>query len=392
MKNIVFCGYNVFPIGFAQMQRLMLIAKGLSEQDVNVLIMCRYGTYNKKSTNIAAEGVFENIPYIYCSGESFRRVGFLSRNVKKLKGLVMEFIYLLKKRITGKLDYIFVSTNSFENAIYYSLLARLLFTKSLIDNTEYWSAVKRHKFGFGEKIYDFLTPILYHKVICISDFLYEHTLKFKKQKHILKIPAIVDFSKFNNKTSNKAINDYVLFCGSAVYFEVVNFIISSYEVIEDDIIKLILVCSNGRNSDFEKLNDRIASSSKKNLIILKRDISYKELVSLYQNSLALLIPLRPTIEDRARFPHKLGEYTASKSLIITTNLGEIPNYFRDLENALISKNYSIDEFGTKIDYAIKEKIIIKEIKQKSFETGLLHFDYKINGKKIYNFLYENQKI
>jgi glycosyltransferase involved in cell wall biosynthesis len=155
-------------------------------------------------------------------------------------------------------------------------------------------------------------------------------------------------------------------------------------------VKLVLVSSNGRKSDFERLNNKINASPKKKLIVLKRDLPYDELVSLYQNSLALLIPIRPITEDTARFPHKLGEYTASKSLIITTNFGEVRNYFKDLENALISKNYSIEEYSAKIDYAIKQKFFLKEIKENSFETGRLNFDYKISGIKIYNFLYKNQ--
>lgn len=389
MENIVFCGYNVFPIGYAQTQRLLLIAKGLNEQKVNVHILCRYGTYNANQKNVESEGTYENIPYYYCSGESFRNNDFFIRNIKKVRGIVMEFIFLFKKRIAGKLDYILVSTNSFENAIYYSLLSKMLFTKTIIDNTEYWSSVNREKINFGDAIYDFLTPILYNKVICISDFLFNHTLKFKKEKNILKIPAIVDFSKFDSETQKPNVNNYILFCGSAVYFEIIDFIIASFEAIENDLVKLVLVSSNGSNSDFEKLYKRIDSSPKKSLIVVKKDLSYEVLVSLYKNSLALLIPLRPTIEDMARFPHKLGEYTASKSIIVTTKFGEIPNYFIDSENALIANKYSIEEYAAKINLAIVQNDAIEKMKINSFETGLLNFDYKNSGKKIYNFLFKS---
>lgn len=387
MKNIVFCGYNVFPIGYAQTQRLLLIAKGLNEQKVNVHILCKYGTYSENGKNVEASGNYENIPYLYCSGESFRRSDFFRRNIKKFRGVVLEFVFLFKKRIAGQLDYIFVSTNSFENAIYYFLLSKVLFTKAVIDNTEYWSSVNREKINFGDKIYDFVTPILYDKVICISDFLFKHTLKFKNEKNILKIPAIVDFSKFSSETQKSDVNNYILFCGSAVYFEIIDFIISSFEALENGCVKLVLVSSNGSNSDFEKLNIRIDSSPKKNLIVVKRDLSYEILVSLYKNSIALLIPLRPTIEDMARFPHKLGEYTASKSIIVTTNFGEIPNYFVDLKNALIANKYSIEEYAAKINFAIEQNDAIEKMKMNSFEIGLLHFDYKNNGKKTFNFLF-----
>ena len=45
------------------------------------------------------------------------------------------------------------------------------------------------------------------------------------------------------------------------------------------------------------------------------------------NSEALLIPLRNTIQDIARFPNKLSEYVGVSGLIITTDVGEIKDYF-----------------------------------------------------------------
>jgi glycosyltransferase involved in cell wall biosynthesis len=387
-KQIVFCGYNVFPYGFAQTQRLLLIARGLQLNHCEVTVLCRNGTYSIGQNNSEANGVFETIKYKYSSGYSYRPNSFVKRNFLKIKGVLNECLFLIKKRFSGELDYIFVTTNTFDKVLYYSILSKLLFTHSVIDNTEFWSAVKRQKWSFGEKLYDYLSPRLYNKVICISDFLYTHTLQIKNETNVLKIPAIVDFEKFEDSSSQLESNGkFILFCGSAVYYPIIQFIIEAFEMIDQSKVNLVIVSSNGKPSDFKKINSRINSSPKSQFIKLKSNLEYIALVQLYKESIALLIPLRNTKEDTARFPHKLGEYTASKSIIITTNNGEIPNYFTDMQNALIANKYDTKQFSEKIKYAISEDTKLLEMSENSYRTGLKNFDYRLNGKKIYNFLF-----
>jgi glycosyltransferase involved in cell wall biosynthesis len=387
-KHLAFCGYNVFPLGFAQTQRLLLTAKGLNEKKCNITVLCRYGTYAEQKPNIDPIGQYEGINYIYCSGLSYRPNAFILRNFRKMFGLFFEFYLLVKYRISGDLSYIYISTNEFRNILYYSFVSKILFVPSVIDNTEFWSASKKKNYGIGAKMYDALSPLLFNKVICISDFLYNHSIKIKKVSNVLKIPAIVDFSKFNlSQAKIPSIEKRILFCGSATYYEIIDFTISAFELSNVNSVKLIIVSSNGRETDFKKLNERIIKSSKANSIELKSNLIFSDLINLYINSSALLIPMRPSIQDIARFPHKLGEYTASKSIIITTNNGEIPNYFEDLKNALVTKEFNLLQFAAKIEYAINNYNMLNDLKEASYQTGLKYFDYKLNGERIYNFLF-----
>ena len=53
---------------------------------------------------------------------------------------------------------------------------------------------------------------------------------------------------------------------------------------------------------------------------------------MYKNATAHLIPLSNSIQDTARFPNKISEYLASAKPIITTDVGEIKHYFKDMDN------------------------------------------------------------
>ena len=82
------------------------------------------------------------------------------------------------------------------------------------------------------------------------------------------------------------------------------------------------------------------------------NVSDKELSVLYKNATGLLIPLRPNIQDEARFPHKFGEYLISGNPVITTNYGEVKYYFKDMVNALIAEIYDEKAFAEKMYYVI----------------------------------------
>ncbi len=389
-KSVVFCGYNVFPDGFAQTQRILLLAKGLNEQCVDTTVLCRFGTYRATNIHVQAKGVFEGINYIYCSGNPMRSNSFVKRNLLKFKGFFWEIYYLFKMRIKGRVDFLFISTNTIENALYYSILSKIFFIPSVIDNTEFWSAIES-RFSFcRSKLYDNLTPYLFNKVICISDFLVEHTSKFRSKKNIIKIPAIVDFSKFSNDSqnlTNKVKYDYLLYCGSTMYYSIIIFIIESFDKSNTNKEKLILVCNNNNDAGYKYILERISSSAKSENIILYQNIPFDDLAKLYSNALALLIPLRDTIQDNARFPHKLGEYTASKGVIITTKFGEILNYFSDKKSALICEEYSVKSYSQKIDFLISNKEKMREIKINSYKVGLNNFDYKKRGYELFEFLF-----
>jgi hypothetical protein len=83
-----------FPLGQAQVQRQLLMAKAIILEGFDVTVLCRYGIH-RESNGISNEGFFEGVHYVYCSGTSIRPDGIFRRNFLKLKGLFNEY------RITG---------------------------------------------------------------------------------------------------------------------------------------------------------------------------------------------------------------------------------------------------------------------------------------------------
>ncbi|HYQ58148.1 MAG TPA: hypothetical protein VEP89_12480, partial [Draconibacterium sp.] len=289
MKKIIYVGYPGFPKGLAQVQRQLLIAKGLTEHNCRVLVLNKYGVHNKSESEVTTKGTFEGVDYYYCSGSPFRSERFLIRNLLKIKGFFVELKTLIKERRKNKPGVLLISCNNFKGILYYTLLARLLNYTSIVDQVEYWTAQdfgKTRKIDsyFNDRYYGYLSD----KSIVISDFLLSKLKSDEPDTPAIKIPAICDFSKFEQQQRYINGSQYFLYCGSAAYFEVIKFVLDAYALVNSN-TGLVLVISGDakwikRIQDYIKEQNILA-------VTIKSNIPYSLLVSLYKGSLALLIPL-----------------------------------------------------------------------------------------------------
>ena len=117
-------------------------------------------------------------------------------------------------------------------------------------------------------------------------------------------------------------------------------------------------------------------------------LPYNELIAYYKSSAALLIPLRNSIQDIARFPHKIAEYCAAGSPIITTKYGEPAKFLKHNKTALISENYTPLSFSKQMIYVIENPEIVRVIGNNSLNEGKNMFDYKSKINSLSNFLKE----
>ncbi len=372
-RKVLSVGHPEFPTGFAQVQRQMLLARAILLEGWEVTVLCRYGIHPRKD-GLPATGVVEGVEYIYCSGTSFRPDGFVKRNLLKIRGLLNEIRLIRKYKRTKQLSGMLISTNGFHNVLFYYFLGKVFRLTTVLDIVEYWTAYKdfRGLDRIGKSLYDRYFYLLADRVICISDFLVR-LVSDKKKHRVIKIPAITDFDKFTpgKMPSHTVPEKYFLFCGSSeAYFEIIDFVISAFEQVKADETGLVLVTRRNRNIDA-----RLSRSEKKDSVHIRSDIPYDDLVNLYLNSQALVIPMRNTDQDRARFPHKISEYCASGRPVITNKVGEIGHYF-DSKNAYLCDDYSVPAFAEAMQAVLTDPGRAEQIGRNGYQTGLKHFNYK----------------
>ena len=381
-KTILSVGYPSFPAGAAQFQRQLLLAKAILLEGFNVTVLCRYGIHSQHD-GIPTKGTFEGIDFIYCSGTSLRPDGFIKRSCLKIFGLFNEIKYIRRFSKTKQLAGILISTNYFHNIFIYYVIGKIFRVTLTVENVDYWTSIKfyKEKIHLEKLLYDKYYHMFTDNIICISDFLIQKVPK-SKGRNIIKIPAITDFDKFDSKVEDSRLvkEKYFLYCGSDAYFEVIDFVISSFERLDNNAVSLVLVTKGTSN-----LISRIDRSRNKGTIKIMTNLSYPDLVNMYKNSEALIIPMRDTEQDKARFPHKISEYCASHRPIITSNIGEIKNYFTE-ENAFLCSVFDESAYAYAMQKVISEPELANRKAENSYETGVENFNYKSYSRSLIKLL------
>jgi len=387
--HIVCLGESGFPYqGRAALSKLTLICKGLVAAGDRVTVLNRKGVFGPESSSTySAQGVHEGIAFIYASRTPYRPKGFVQRNKLKLWGSWREFSLLYTYKRTQKLDFAFVSTHHFSALLYYSLLSKILGFKILYNFVELRTAMSSRK-KVKQRINDQLLKLLEFKlvdaVLPISERLVIEVQSRAPQKPLLKVPIICDFDSFQIKKTISS-SSYYLYCGSLDYYEVIEFILKAFESLPEYINMDLTLVVGGTEQQKEALSKRISQSPKKHAIKTFSKLPYLDLVHQYTHAAGLLIPLRPTLQDEARFPHKIGEYLASGNPIITTHYGEVKQYFTDEQDALIASSYDLKLYTHKMSFISNHPKEAREIGLAGQRLGRKHFDYLAHGQRLHAF-------
>ncbi|SDD92484.1 Glycosyltransferase involved in cell wall bisynthesis [Pricia antarctica] len=391
ITNVVFLGENGFPKGLAAIQRMTLMAKALLVEGCKTTVICRKGVGEQDHVvSLCTKGKYEGIDYLYTSKNVFKPKGFLDRNIQKLKGLFDEYGYLKYLKKQGEIDVAIVSNMSAIHMLRYCFYARWLNFPVVLNFVEMASSMQ-HRSSFSKRINDSLFDRwiikFFDAALPISNQLLDHYNRVVPTKPSLKLPILCDFEKFNIQSNRQ--ESYFLYCGSIAYKDVIDFVLQAYNSInQKEKTKLYMIISGGSKDESQFLQKQMNEGFENQSVRLFSNIPYEELVELYINAIALLIPLRPTLQDASRFPHKIGEYLASGNPMITTNVGEIKNYFEDGETALIANTYKTDAFAEKMQYILQHPEEAKVIGSNGKKLGLNEFDYRTQGGRLKTFLEE----
>lgn len=378
--RILFCGQSKYPNNTdATSNRYASIAQAMSLDNeiifINRLPLNDIYLYNDKSQ-------FE---FINISNQKFRSNNFFKRNFYKLFAPIFEFYTIWKLNKIRKIDWVNVYSEHFILCVFYYILSKIFGFKTILHYVEIRSSFKiKNVFTkLNHLLLDNYAIFLFDRYLPISHFIDQHLKDKNKNAKTLIIPPICDFEYFKNLDClNTTKDSYFLYCGSSFYTEVIIFIIESFKKIEHNKgTKLFLVLNGEISTEIKNLLE----TDIENIKIFTR-LDYNKLICLYKNALALLIPLRNTKQDEARFPQKICEYVASNKIIISTSFGEVKFYFQDMKNALIAKNYDTVLYAEKMEWVLSNSLKIKELEENAYLSGRKYFDIKSYYEPIKDFL------
>ena len=386
---IIHLGYSGFPSGNATIKRILLTFKAIKIGGLTPLIIDKHSIHRiEKATRVNR---YQGISYVYTSQIFTRPDLLLIRNLNKLSGYVGEFVLLMKKR--KKIRAAIFYQSSFVELCYYRILSKLFGFALVVQYVEFRSALPERQKLFkhiNDRLFDNFSFNLCDGIIVISEYLKNYVESKNKHLPMIKIPAICNFDEFRLKESISQ-SHYLMYCGGILYLSVIEFVLHLYIETQNRKLytgNLLLAIGGGENemNGFKVLKDRINSSGYKDKINLLIDVKHDELIDLYINSELLIVPLRNTVQDRAGFHHKVGEYCASRKPIVSTNLAEMKFYFIDNESAILASEYSLESYIDRLSYILTDPNKLKKIGEAGYEVGMNNLNYKNYASVLVEFL------
>lgn len=383
--KILFVGLSGVPYaGRACDSRLANTANLLAE-NATVEILNRYSSLAKESLS----GIELSDNVLCTEIIKPRKSKGISTLFRYVLSLLKEPFAIFESHRKEKIDWLHLYTGHYIDFVMYRLIAKLIGAKIVYEYVEYRS--EKSGTGLYHKLNNYLCDFqgakLWDACIAISNYLKEAALKVNPKLPVIKVTPIGDFGLFESNVKAVDVkNDYVMFCGHAGYFDVVKFIIDSFNTSEIRKTKKLLLVLGGNPDQVERVREY------DNNCIIKSRLPYDDLIALYKHAFALMIPLRDNIEDIARFPNKICEYTAAHGLIVTTRNGEMQYYFRNGENAVVADECSVSAIAKRLDEVSKGSYNLDKIRENSYKTGMENFSKDAYKKCFYEFLKNNLNV
>lgn len=381
--SIIIYSNSNFPYGLAESQKIGLIAKSLQLAGYSTYVINRLGSLSD-NYNINYVGRTERTIYFYSSKKVYNEKSIFKRKYLKLLGIFTE-VKLISKI---KPRYIFISSKKSFDIIFYKITSFFICgAKIVLIFHELPKAVQSKSIfsKFNNYIYDHLIFRIIDSYLPISEYLCAYVKSKNNKLPFMKLPVLVDSEYFDSIAITSPSKKYFLYSGAAGYYEVIDFIINSFELLNNEAICLYLVV-NGNDAQISKIENRISEVREPSKYLIFCNLEYSDLAKKLKESLALLIPLRDNIRDTSRFPHKVGEYLASSRPVITTKFGEPSRYLEDGKTALISDNFSPDSFAEKMYWVIQNEKEAGQIGLRGRKVAEIYFDYRSYSEKFKSLL------
>lgn len=234
-------------------------------------------------------------------------------------------------------------------------------------------------------MFDYTFGYFLDGILPISEFLEEKAARFGKKQ--LRLPVLAEYGVLPGCSPSGRQYGYFLYCAHAGYLRVILVLLDAlvkYAATgREETLMLIL---SGKAEQLNCVRREIELRGLNGRVEVRTKVPFKELHELYQQALALLIPLDPdSIQDQARFSQKIAEYLAAARPIITTDVGEIPYYFTDCEDAVIASSHSSDGYTEAMLRAAADLEEASKIGCRGHALGERTFDYRDHCRKLSSF-------
>lgn len=393
MDNIIIVTDIGMPNGMAPSNRIITYLKGFGINNIRTeVLIFRPTNHSTNIINPNSKGkIFQFSDFLYTGFSSTRSKFFLIRRLQDIFSLILLFLILelrviFKKKPKG----IIVYTYSLIPEILIILWAKIHFIKVYKELSEnpvvYFDRIRFKCYPF---LYQNLVLNKYSCIIAMTTSIITY-LNSKKIKKYIHVPMTVDIERFN------IVNQLLPKCHTITYVGSLNehkdgvlFLINGIsEIAKKHKITLLLIGDPINTAFSKKMEDVIILNQLQLIVQLISFLPSVQIPKYLVESSLLVLPRPRNIQTEHGFPTKLGEYLASSTPVLTSNVGDIPNYLINDYNAFVYQAGNLVDFKEKLSFIIDNYSRALEVGVKGRDTALEFFNPAKNVKKIVDCFYE----
>lgn len=388
--NIFFVTKVSMPNGMAATKRIVCYSKGLAEAGAKVEILVLNRTENIKNVhNNETNGTICNgCTFRYFSKSTIRHGNLIIRKYNDLKDYLHCFLYLLNN--SSKDSIIFTYGDFIIIPFILILISKIKGAKICRELCEYpYYTVENVTVLRKIKSWIVLNALFpfFDFVIPISEELKKIAEKHcRKHASILKVPIMVDKQDvlFEECPFN---SDFIFHSGK--FDEQKDGFVSMIKAfaLSHKLNTNLHFISTGKLDNCLHKNEISQIMNEYNITKFVHFVGYltnKELLAYQKSCLFFIVNKLDTFQNKYCFPTKIGEYLLSGRPVITTSIGEANFYLKDKESAIIIPPGDISKLSDMITYLANNKDACEIIGKKGKEIANINFDYKNQGRKLYN--------
>lgn len=222
----------------------------------------------------------------------------------------------------------------------------------------------------------------------ISDFLKKYYIKEGVPESIIHIVNMfVDVSRFNG-IKKEGKERYICYCGNGNNRkDKVNELIKVFATISGrfpDVNLLIVGPMQQYYRDEEDNVKLVQELSIQNRVVFLGLLPAKDIPQVLVNAELLALDRPDTLQNKAGFPTKLGEYLLSGTPVVVTTVGDIPLFLKDQESALLVSPGDSKGYASKIMWALEHSEEARLIGEKGQAVAKEYFNSITETNKLVN--------
>lgn len=373
---------EAFPVGMAATNRILSYAQVLAKKNKVKVYITKPSENINSIKNHQAKGVINKLAFEYISRTTIWP--FQESKLTKLRVLLNGYFTLLKLLKKDKPKTIII----YSSDVILKIMIIYLFkkTKVIIEENEYPKILKQSTSKIKQNFH------LYFYKKCDGLMVMTNELcqyyKSLNVKDVFILPMTVDIRRFN-KNNVLVKKDYFVYVGGSGGIErdslesmVIGFhlFLNKHPGFEFHIIGPL----DKKNKNVIKVTDYVNKNKLRKSVLFKGIFKSDEIPKILQEATGIVMTPQENFKSGG-FPTKLGEFLASGTPVITTNISEISFYLNESNSFIISPGET-KHIAKEMENIILNPIKAQIIGSEGQKTANRYFNAETYIKELKHFL------